>query len=180
VLVTVGGLVERKGFHRVIACLPALLEAHPDLYYLVIGGPSPEGDMTQALKDQAAALGLGERVRFLGPVSPDRLKHPLSAADLFVLSTRNEGWANVILEAMACGLPVVASDVGGNPEVVRGPELGTIVPFDDQAALTAAVDEALTRSWDRQTIRAYAEANSWDTRVGMLISLFQHLVATRA
>lgn len=173
VLVTVGGLVERKGFHRVIACLPALLEQHTDLHYLVVGGPCPEGDMTQALKDQAVALGLGERVHFLGPVAPDDLKWPLSAADIFVLSTRNEGWANVILEAMACGLPVVASDVGGNREVVCKPDLGEIVPFDDQAALTAALDRALRRGWDGQAIRAYAEANSWDTRVEALTGLFR-------
>ena len=173
VLVTVGGLVERKGFHRVIACLPALLEQHTDLHYLVVGGPCPEGDMTQALKDQAVALGLGDRVHFLGPVAPDDLKWPLSAADIFVLSTRNEGWANVILEAMACGLPVVASDVGGNREVVCKPDLGEIVPFDDQAALTAALDRALRRGWDGQAIRAYAEANSWDTRVEALTGLFR-------
>jgi teichuronic acid biosynthesis glycosyltransferase TuaC len=177
VLVTVGGLVERKGFHRVIACLPALLEKHPDLHYLVVGGPCPEGDMTDALKQQAVALGLSERVHFLGPVAPADLKWPLSAADVFALSTRNEGWANVILEAMACGLPVVATDVGGNAEVVCKPELGGIVPFDDAAALTAALDEALARQWDRQAIRAYAEANSWDTRVGALTALFGRIVS---
>jgi teichuronic acid biosynthesis glycosyltransferase TuaC len=180
VLVTVGGLVERKGFHRVIACLPALLEQHPDLHYLVVGGPCPEGDMTQALNDQAAALGLGERIHFLGPVSPDDLKFPLSAADVFVLSTRNEGWANVILEAMACGLPVVASDVGGNAVVVCRPELGAIVPFDDQAALTAALDIALSRHWDAEKIRAYAWENNWDSRVNALMNVFRRMIENYA
>jgi len=177
VLITVGGLVERKGFHRVIACLPTLLEKHPDLHYLIVGGPCPEGDMTQALKDQVTKLGLTERVHFLGPISPDDLKWPLSAADIFVLSTRNEGWANVILEAMACGVPVVASDVGGNAEVVCSPELGAIVPFDDQSALTAALDQALARQWDQRSIRAYAEANSWDNRVETLVNLFSKVKA---
>jgi glycosyltransferase involved in cell wall biosynthesis len=176
VLVTVGGLVERKGFHRVIACMPALLEQHPDLHYLVVGGPCPEGDMTQALKDQVTALGLGERVHFLGPVSPDKLKWPLSAADIFVLSTRNEGWANVILEGMGCGLPVVASDVGGNAEVVCRPELGEIVPFDDQQALVHALDQALTRKWNHEVIRAYAEENSWDNRVAVLMQVFARIL----
>jgi glycosyltransferase involved in cell wall biosynthesis len=180
VLITVGGLVERKGFHRVIACLPSLLEKHPDLHYLVVGGPCPEGDMTQALKDQVAKLGLTERVHFLGPISPDDLKWPLSAADIFVLSTRNEGWANVILEAMACGVPVVASDVGGNAEVVSSSELGAIVPFDDQAALTAALDQALLLGWHAHTIRAYAEENSWDNRVETLVSLFKRMIGKRA
>lgn len=179
VLITVGGLVERKGFHRVIACLPELLKAHPDLHYLVVGGPCPEGDMTQALKEQAADLGLTDRVHFLGSISPDNLKWPLSAADVFVLSTRNEGWANVILEAMGCGVPVVASDVGGNREVVCRPELGEIVPFDDHAALAQALDNALSREWNGPLIRAYAEDNSWDSRVATLTALFNKLVADK-
>jgi teichuronic acid biosynthesis glycosyltransferase TuaC len=74
---------------------------------------------------------------------------------------------------MACGLPVVASDVGGNREVVCKPDLGEIVPFDDQAALTAALDRALRRGWNGQAILAYAEANSWDTRVDALTGLFE-------
>jgi glycosyltransferase involved in cell wall biosynthesis len=177
VLITVGGLVERKGFHRVIACLPVLLKKHPNLHYLIVGGACPEGDMKQALKDQAAKLGLTERVHFLGPISPDDLKWPLSAADIFVLSTRNEGWANVILESMACGVPVVASDVGGNAEVVCREELGKIVPFDDQIALTGALDEALSHQWDAHAIRAYAEANSWNSRVDVLTELFRKVHA---
>lgn len=173
VLITVGGLVERKGFHRVIACLPQLLKRHPDLHYLVVGGPCPEGDMSQELKAQVAALGLTERVRFLGPLQPDALKWPLSAADVFVLSSRNEGWANVILEAMACGLPVVASDVGGNSEVVNRPDLGEIVPFDDPAALASALDRALVKEWDRAAILAYAGDNQWDKRVAQLQNIFE-------
>lgn len=177
VLITVGGLVERKGFHRVIACLPELLKAHPELHYLVVGGPCPEGDMSQALRTQARALGVEERVHFLGPIAPADLKWPLSAADVFVLSTRNEGWANVILEAMACGLPVVASDVGGNAEVVCRPELGEIVPFDDHAALAGALERALAAKWNHREIRAYAEDNSWDNRVTQLVQLFGRMLA---
>jgi glycosyltransferase involved in cell wall biosynthesis len=124
----------------------------------------------------AANLGLADRVHFLGPVAPDDLKWPLSAADVFVLSSRNEGWANVILEAMACGLPVVATDVGGNAEVVSGDALGTIIPFDDPEALVTALDVALQRDWDRRAIRAYAEANSWGSRVRSLTDLFRRVV----
>lgn len=179
VLITVGGLVERKGFHRVIACLPELLKTHPDLHYLVVGGPCGEGDMGQALKALVASLGLGDRVHFLGPIQPDQLKWPLSAADVFVLSTRNEGWANVILEAMACGLPVVASDVGGNAEVVCRPELGEVVPFDDHIALVRALESALTAEWHATTIRTYALDNMWDNRVSRLTDLFTYLISFR-
>lgn len=172
VLITVGGLVERKGFHRVMACLPALRQRLPDLHYLVVGGPSPEGDWTDRLKALSGELGLDDCVHFLGPVASADLHRVLSAADVFALSTRNEGWANVLLEAMACGLPVVATDVGGNAEVVSAPELGMIVPFDDAPALEAALAAALTQPWDRQALRRYAEANTWDRRVDDLEAEF--------
>jgi teichuronic acid biosynthesis glycosyltransferase TuaC len=177
VLITVGALVERKGFHRVIELLPALRERHPGLSYLVVGGASPEGDRLTELRQQVRTLGLGDAVHFLGPVPPERLRVPLSAADVFVLSTRNEGWANVLLEAMACGLPVVASDVGGNAEVVCRDDLGLIVPFGDAAALQAALNEALTRRWDRDVLRAYARENTWDRRIADLLGEFNALAA---
>ncbi|WJW74454.1 glycosyltransferase [Thiohalobacter sp. IOR34] len=178
-LVTVGGLVERKGFHRVIDCLPALLAEFPELHYLVVGGGGAEGDWEGRLRAQVAELGVESRVHFLGPVAPDELRWPLSAADLFVLATRNEGWANVFLEAMACGLPVVTTDVGGNREVVCDTQLGTVVPFGDAAALTEALRAALARDWDRAAIRAHAEANGWDGRVATLCGIFTELYRAR-
>jgi glycosyltransferase involved in cell wall biosynthesis len=170
-------LVERKGFHRVLACMPELLQKFPALHYLVVGSPGPEGDYSEQLKRQVAELRLGERVHFLGGMPPERLCDALSAADVFVLATRNEGWANVLLEAMACGLPVVATDVGGNAQVVCQRELGTIVPFGDHAALTNALSEALMRNWDRATIRRYAEDNDWQKRVAVLLEEFRALHA---
>lgn len=175
VLISVGGLVERKGFHRVIALLPALRERYPELRYLIVGGPGPEGDWSDRLRDQVAALGLQDCVHFLGPWPSERLKTPLSAADLFVLATSNEGWANVFLEAMACGLPVVTTDVGGNAEVVCDPALGRVVPFGDPAALQSALADALARDWDRGAIRAHALANHWDGRVAVLVGEFRAL-----
>jgi len=175
VLVSVGGLCERKGFHRVIDCLPALHAQGTPAHLLVVGGPSPEGDWTDRLQAQVRELGLADRVHFTGPVPPQDLHRVLSAADVFVLATRNEGWANVFLEAMACGLPVVTTDVGGNAEVVSRPELGTVVPFGDAAALTAAVHAALGHVWDRGLIRHYAQANTWDRRVDVLEAEFRAL-----
>ena len=179
VLVTVGGLVERKGFHRVIDCLPGLLAAHPKLHYLIVGGPSPEGDCSPMLRERVERLGLRERVNFVGPLPPQELRLPLSAADVFVLASSNEGWANVLLEAMACGLPVVATDVGGNAEVVAGEDLGIVVPFGDAAALQGALDRALSTRWDTGRIRAYAEENQWDRRVRTLVEVFRQLAPAR-
>jgi len=178
VLISVGGLVERKGMHRVIEVLPALLKRHPGLHYLIVGGASPEGDNRAELTAQVARLGLGDRVHFLGALPSDELKWPLSASDVFVLATRNEGWANVFLEAMACGLPVVSTDVGGNAEVVCRDELGTIVPFGDSLALQQALDAALNKEWDRCAILDYAHDNQWDKRVAQLLSAFDDIMQT--
>ncbi len=177
IMVTVGTLVARKGFHRVIEVMPALVRRYPDLHYLIVGGSGPEGDDSAALHSQVAALGLQQNVHYLGPVNPERLHLPLSAADLFVLASSYEGWANVLLEAMACGTPVVATDVGGNSQVVNGEELGRIVPFGDSAKLEAALDQTLARSWDRNAIRAYAESNSWDSRMPTLLAAFDRVLA---
>ena len=177
VLVSVGGLVERKGFHRVIEQLPRLIRRYPGLIFLIIGGSNPEGDYRPKLDAQIAELGIEEHVRFLGQIAPDYLAGPLSAADVFTLATSNEGWANVFLEAMACGLPVVTTDVGGNPEVVEHAGLGSIVPFGDGAALQRALDDALLRDWDRAAIRAHAEANTWDGRVDLLETAFRNIAS---
>lgn len=180
VLVTVGGLCERKGFHRVMAVLPELLRDFPNLKYLAVGGPSPEGDWTEQLKRMAIELQLQHCVVFTGPLPPDELSRVLSAADVFVLSTRNEGWANVFLEAMACGLPVVTTQVGGNAEVVNQPELGKVLPFGDAPALAEALKRALRQRWDRAAIRRHAEANVWDRRIDDLEAEFRALAAPRA
>lgn len=179
VVVSVGGLGERKGFHRVLEVLPDLLKIHPSLVLLVVGGSSPEGDWTQRLTDQVRELELDEHVRFLGQMSPQLLKTPLSAADVFVLATRYEGWANVFLEAMACALPVVSTEVGGNAEVVCREELGILVPFGDAQALSDAIHRALSTRWDGAAIRRYAEENTWDRRIDALVDVFATVFRSR-
>lgn len=179
VVISVGGLVPRKGFHRVIELLPQLRVHFPELLYLIIGGPSPEGNNRKQLEQQIEALGLHDCVKFMGAVKPDDLPLLLSAADVFVLATSNEGWANVFLEAMACGLPVVTTDVGGNREVVSNETLGIITPFGDQNALAEAIQQALNTGWDRDHIRQYALENSWDERVERLCAHFSNIAPER-
>lgn len=175
IIISVGTLVERKGIHRVLERMPALLHRHPQLHYVVVGGPGPEGDISARLRAVAAQAPMTGRVHFFGPFAPHDLKVPLSAADVFVLATSYEGWANVFLEAMACGLPIVTTDVGGNAEVIAGETLGILVPFGDGARLEAAISEALERRWDHASIRAYASSNSWDARIPILLASFERV-----
>jgi glycosyltransferase involved in cell wall biosynthesis len=166
-LISVGGLLERKGFHRVIEVLPRLLDRHPGFQYLIVGSGGPEGNYEGVLRDLVERHALTERVRFLRQVPPERLAEVLSAGDCFVLATSNEGWANVFLEAMACGLPVITTDVGGNTEVVSDPSLGAIVPFGDPDALATAIDAGLGR----------AAAGGWEQRVRVLVDSLRRIAA---
>lgn len=179
VLVSVGGLVERKGFHRVIEVLPEIIKSYPDLIYLIVGGGGPEGDIRLQLEEQVKNSGIEDNVRFLGSLPPEQLKVPLSASDVFVLATANEGWANVFLEAMACGLPVITTDVGGNREVVSDQSIGTIVPFGEALALQQALLNALEKNWDKTVIIEYARQNSWNKRVDVLVTEFYKLAGKK-
>ena len=175
VLITVGGLVERKGFHRVIECIPDLLKHHPKLVYLIVGGANAEGNYKPQICNLADRLSVTNHIRFLGSLKPEELSLPLSAADTFILSSSNEGWANVILEAMACGTPVIASDVGGNAEVVNSEELGYIVPFGDHQKLLHAIQQALLKNWSIATLTQYANDNHWNNRINLILNEYQRL-----
>ena len=176
VLVSVGMLSERKGFHRVIECLPGLLPTHPALQLMIVGGAGREGDVGAELRRMTRALGLDDRVHLLGPLSPDGVNLALSAADVFVLATSYEGWANVFLKQwrVVCRLSRPMLEVTRRLSTDRS--LGCLVPFGNTRRLQEAIDEALRTPWDRTSIRAYAEANSWDRRVQPLIDSYHGLL----
>ena len=109
-----------------------------------------------------AAAGLSDHVRFAGPRPPDELPLWYAAADLFCLATRSEGWANVLLESIACGLPVVTTRVGGNSEIVRDGLDGYLVPYGDVPALAGAIERALARDWDRTALIEHARRHDWE------------------
>ncbi len=175
VLIGVGNLIPSKGFQRVIALLPRLRERYPGLVYLIVGGGASQGDLRASLEAQAREAGVADAVRFCGRQPQDELRWFYGAADVFVLATEFEGWANVFLEAMACGLPVVTTRVGGNAEVVAEPATGELVEWWDAARFAEAIERALVRPWDREAIVAYARANGWNQRVERLVAEFTRL-----
>lgn len=175
VIIGVGGLIPRKGFHRVIPLIPQLRKRHPRLRYLIVGGGTTQGDMRRELEALAVQHGVSDVVQFCGSKSPEELSTYYSAADVFVLATEHEGWANVLLEAMACGLPVITTRVGGNAEVVLEPSTGELVDWWDPAAFEDALARSLARQWDRKAIIEYARSNSWEKRVEQLVAAFRSL-----
>lgn len=171
ILLSVGNLVEHKGHDIVIAALKRVAGAR-----LLVVGDGPERG---ALARLAARLGVGERVRFLGQLPHDALTEIYVAADVLVLASSREGWANVLLEAMACGTPVVASRVGGTAEVVTEPAAGRLVGERTAEAFGAAIVDLLTTAPQRAATRRYAERFSWDATTEGQIELF-HEITTQA
>ena len=156
-VVSAGSLCERKGHHRVVEALRGEMGVH----LAIAGSAAREGNYEPEIRAVVEAAGMGERVTFLGHCRPAMLAEAMSAADVFCLATRQEGWPNVVHEAMACGAPVVATDVGGIGDMVEGGSRGEIVPFGDAAGLRDALGRALRRDWDRSAITAWAQARSW-------------------
>jgi teichuronic acid biosynthesis glycosyltransferase TuaC len=153
-LLSVGSLIPRKGHELIIAALTELPDAR-----LMIAGSGP---MRSELERVAEEKGVASRVRFLGEIAHDALTDAYRAADIFVLASSREGWANVLLEAMACGTPVVATNVNGTPEVLTDPKLGVLVQERTSSALAQAIRQLRGLSPDRGAVRAYAEQFSWD------------------
>jgi glycosyltransferase involved in cell wall biosynthesis len=178
-LVSVGALTERKGHHRIIRALPSLLTTYPDLLLVVVGGASVEGDTGRSLRSLAQELGLTQHVRLVGACPHDQIPTWLRAADLFCLATQNEGRPNAVMEALACGLPVVTSDVGGNAEIVTNEQDGLLVPFGDPPALLEALRHAMEMRWDHDAISRRARARTWHQTAHQVATEFNAVLAER-
>jgi glycosyltransferase involved in cell wall biosynthesis len=169
-LLSVGHLIPRKGHDLVIGALKHLPGCG-----LLIAGLGPEEQRLRAL---ARSSGVEDRVRFLGRVAHGDLREVYSAADLLILASSREGWANVLLEAMACGTRVAASDVWGTPEVVAEPAAGGLFKDRTPEAIAATVQAVMAQPIDRAATRRYAEGFSWDQTTQGQIDLFRSIVAS--
>jgi teichuronic acid biosynthesis glycosyltransferase TuaC len=164
-LLSVGHLIERKGHHIAIEALGLL----PGVRLLIAGSGPEQG----ALKSLAVHLGVADRVHWAGVVPQDELKWWYSASDALVLCSSREGWANVLLEAMACGTPVVATRIWGTPEVVSTPDAGVLMAQRDAASLAQAWEQLGARLPTREATRAHAETFSWDDTTQGQLALFR-------
>lgn len=144
VLMTLGRMVSKeryKGFDEVMEALPLLPAEYADVSYLVVG----DGSDQARLRRKAAGLGLGERVVFAGRIKDEEKADHYRLADAFLLPSQGEGFGFVLLEAMACGVPVVASALDGGREAVREGQLGILVDPRDRTSVVRGIREALAR-----------------------------------
>jgi len=170
-LLAVGNLVRLKSHRMMVEALVGLPAVD-----LVIVGEGPERAAIEALARQRQ---VADRVRLLGHVPQDRLPDIYSAADLLLLVSTHEGWPNVLLESMACGTPVIASDVDAIADIVAVPEAGRILTGPTPERLAATAREFLGALPARAATRAYAEGFDWQSTTEGQITLFHEICMHR-
>lgn len=160
-ILSAGYLIERKGHHRIVETLPGLRARGLKVRLWIAGEKGAEGNFEGEIRRRVAECRVEGSVTFTGAVPAAELACYMSACDVFCLATSREGWPNVVNEALACGAPVVATDVGGVPAMIPDVRFGYVIPPGDKAALEGALAGALTREWDREAISAQGLKRSW-------------------
>lgn len=176
----IGRIRAQKGTDVFVDAMLELLPARPDAQAVVLGrATEAHSGFLADLKARIAAAGLSDRVHFPDEVPPDQVAAWYQALDLFVAPQRWEGFGLTPIEAMACAVPVVATDVGAFSEQLDPPDVGLLVPRDDLPALTAATAEMLDRDLTAEGRKARARvevAFSLEREAAALIAVYRNLL----
>jgi len=156
IIVSVGNLVPVKRHGVLISAFAQLVSKYPQIRLYLVG----EGHLRKKLEAQAKREGLSGRVFFAGRRPNEELKLWYGAADVSCLASSREGWANVILESLACGTPVVATSVGGAPEIIASSHLGILVEQSEES-IARGLQRALQQEWNRETLVRFARSRNW-------------------
>lgn len=166
-LLQVGNLIELKGQHISIAALADM----PDTDLVLVG----RGVERETLERLAASLNVADRVRFVGAIPHADIQRYMNAADVLLLPSSREGLANVMLESLACGTPVIATNVWGAPEVITAPEAGRLITERSPAGLKAGIESLFADMPERAVTREHAEQFGWDVTSGKLFELLTRI-----
>lgn len=177
VILSVGGLTTRKGFDLLIKALKILIESFREKnVYLVIVG---EGPFREKLEKLVSSLGLSEYVRLAGARPHQELNLWFNAADLFCLASSREGWPCVLLESLACGTPVVATNIWGIPELICSDRIG-LLSEQSERDIAEKISLALKRPWDTDEIVQYARGHTWDRAALSVFEVFNSVLDGRS
>ena len=175
IVVSVAALKHVKGPDLLLRAASLLKKSTPRCRILFVG----KGPELSALQRLASQLDCADICTFVGPVANEQLRHYYSAADVSCLASRNEGWPNVVLESLACGTPVVGTNVGGVPEILRQPELGIVVAANPQS-IHAGLRQAIDRRWNPDLLVAYARAQTWDNVAARVDDFLQRSIQRKS
>lgn len=164
-LLSVGHLIERKGHEIVIEALASL----PDIRYCIVG----EGPLGEKLRHTARALGVADRVTFVGNIPQAELIDYYNAADALALPSSREGMPNVVLESLACGTPVIAARCEGTPELITVPAAGILMAQRDAASFVDACTQLLNNLPSSAATRAHAETLGWTPTIAGLLDVIR-------
>lgn len=183
-IVTVGHIRRVKGFDVLLRAAAQVCRAHPAATFLIAGSVQ-EPDCDRSLREMLRQLNLERNVRFLGKMDSHDVWSLLKLCDVFCLPSRSEGMSNALLEAMACGLPSVATAVGGTPEVLSEGRTGHLVASEDHEALAARIaglldDPARARSMGMLARSVVEERYSAEGMIGKMVKMYDQLLGARA
>lgn len=174
IILSVGSLIYRKGFDRIIKCLPDIINKYPDVLLVIVGGSGAEGDYQDEIRGLIRSLELDNYVILAGAVNNSELVYWYNAADIFCLASRGEGNPNVLLEALACGCPSVSTNVGSVSEVMTEDLMGELVDNSDNAILGGLM-KVLESSYDRRLISQIVSKYDWDWCAGQVLEVYKKI-----
>lgn len=179
-ILCVGYLVPRKGHQRVIQAVGKLHRENPDqnIHLVIVGGESTHPGFSEELRREVGDTGLGENAHFAGAQSPSVVAEMMNAADVFCLASDWEGCPNVVVEALACGVPVVTSNVGQNPYLIQSGVNGFLFSLDDPEALAGLLKRALGHNWDRRSISENGQRRTWEIVADEVSQILQEVTGS--
>ncbi|MER3501891.1 MAG: hypothetical protein C4295_10570 [Candidatus Fervidibacterota bacterium] len=171
-LLYVGRLVAVKGVELLLHAAAVVMAQCPDVDLLLVG----DGALRASLQAQAEQLGIPSRTHFVGVQSHDLIPLWMNAGDVLCLPSHKEGMPTVLLEALSCGTPVVATAVGGVPEIVADGKVGYLVRSRDPEELATCLLQALSQDWNRSALRDYAMQFSYERVTQQLLAMYGELM----
>jgi teichuronic acid biosynthesis glycosyltransferase TuaC len=175
-ILSVGNLTPNKGFDLLIKAFKIIAdELSADQLQLIIVG---EGSSRRELEKTISTLQLDGHVHLTGAVDHNQVSRWYGAADVFCLTSKREGWPNVVLESLACGRPVVATYAGGIPEIIQSDREGLLAERDD-IKIAAALRAALNKTWPEEALAAYARNFGWEHTAASVHRVFQSVLAAK-
>jgi len=177
-ILAVGYRLELKGFHILVDAIPKIRERFPNVLVAIVGGEARwERDFLPEIEQRIQANGVEGHVILAGTRPQEELSKWYGAADVLSILSSREGSPNVLMEALACGLPAVATPVGGIPDLLCDSRLGILLSERSADAAAAGLTEALSRDWDRADVRRAIEGRSWHATAKLVDQVFDRALS---